>query len=98
MNVEAVSEQPFTSYRLLVGDFAVAEKLLKKLIKDVSTKALFAPAPTLLVHPVEMTEGGLSQVEERVFLELGLGAGGRKVRVHVGPELGDQGVIDKLDE
>lgn len=97
-NLEASSEQPFTSHRLLVGDFTTAERLLAKLVKDLIGSSWFAPSPSILVHPVEMVEGGLSQVEERLFLELGLGARGRKVKVYVGPELNDQAVIEKLGE
>ncbi|OGB24097.1 MAG: hypothetical protein A3I66_11545 [Burkholderiales bacterium RIFCSPLOWO2_02_FULL_57_36] len=76
----------------------VAEKLLKRLVKELVGNFWFAPAPCILVHAMEMTDGGLSQIEERTLLELGLGSGGRKVKVYVGPELSDQAVIDKLDE
>jgi len=37
-----------------------------------------------VIHPTEMVEGGLSEVEERVLRELALGAGARSVVVHVG--------------
>lgn len=97
-NLEAFPEQPFTSQRLLVGNFTNAEKLLAGSVKDMIGPGWFAPSPSILVHPVEMVDGGLSQVEERLFLELGYGARGRKVKVYVGPELSDQAVIEKLSE
>jgi hypothetical protein len=43
-----------------------------------------------------MVEGGLSAVEERVLLELAMGAGARRSAVHLGPELSDDGVRAKL--
>lgn len=96
--VERFSEPPFTSHRLLVGDFTTAEKLLAGSVKELVGRSWFALSPSILVHPVEMVDGGLSQVEERVFLELGYGARGRNVKVYVGPELNDQAVIEKLAE
>lgn len=95
-NLEAIAEQPFTSHRLLVGDFTSAEKLLSWMVKKIVGSSWLPMMPSILIHPVEMVEGGLSQVEERLFQELGLGARGGKVKVYVGPELSDQAVIDKL--
>lgn len=43
-----------------------------------------------------MTEGGLSMVEERIFLELGAGAGARHVKVHVGGRLSAQAAVALL--
>lgn len=97
-NLEAVSEKPFTTHRLLVGEFSNAEQLLTRLVKELNGSNWFALSPSILVHPLEMVDGGLSQVEERVFLELGLGARARAAKVYVGPELTDQAVISKLRE
>lgn len=77
----------FTTQRLLVGNFPEAEALLKRLLKEVASTGFFATAPRLVIQPLEMTEGGLSVVEERVFLELGAGAGARHVKLHVGEKL-----------
>jgi hypothetical protein len=49
------------------------------------------------MHPTELVEGGLSQVEERVLLELPRAGGAWKVVVHVGPVLDDAGVNQKLN-
>ena len=43
---------------------------------------------------MEMIDGGLSQVEERAFIELATGAGARKVVLWIGHELSDQEVIN----
>jgi hypothetical protein len=88
----------FTTTRLLVGDFKIAEELLTRLIKEVKSRGLFAAQPALLIQPLEMTEGGLSMVEERIFLELGAGAGARHVKLHVGPKLGQQAALAVINE
>ena len=87
---------PFTTTRLLVGEFKIAEALLKDLLKRVGLGGSLRPAPIALIHPAEMVEGGLSEVEERLFLELAMGAGARRAVVYVGPDLGDDAVRVKV--
>jgi MreB/Mbl protein len=88
---------PFTSQRLLVGDFTVAEQFLKYLVKKVAPTGWFTPSPKILIQPLEMIEGGLSQVEERALLELATQVGGRKVLVYCGAILSDKLVTEKLN-
>ena len=88
--------QPFTTQRMLVGNFSSAEKLLKEGMQQLGTGRWFAPAPIMLVHPTEMVEGGLSEIEERALSELAMGAGARKARLWVGHELSDQEVLEKI--
>lgn len=88
--------EPFTTTRLLVGDFNNAEKLLKVVLKKLYKDNWLAPSPIILIQPMEMFEGGLSAVEDRVLRELAFGAGGRKVIVWVGNELSDQEVVNKI--
>ena len=87
----------FTTTRLLVGQFKVAEELLTRLVRDVKSKGLFSVQPRLLLQLLEMTEGGLSEVEERVFLELGASAGARYVKVHIGPKLSQQAALAMIN-
>jgi len=96
-NNEIVSyaTEPFTTERLLVGDFTNAEKLLKEILKNLYKGSWLAPSPIIMIHPMEMVDGGLSPVEDRVLRELAFGAGGRKVTVWVGNELSDQEVVNK---
>jgi len=89
--------EPFTTTRLLVGEFAIAEKYLKDGIKKLHEGRWFAASPVIVIQPLEMIEGGLSQVEERVLRELAAGAGARKVFVWVGHELSDQEVIQRAN-
>ncbi|WP_298186266.1 hypothetical protein [uncultured Pseudomonas sp.] len=92
------ADPPFSNQRLLVADFAAAEHLLQRGIAQLLPKRFLRLSlpPQLLIQPLEHLEGGLSQVEERILLELGLGCGARKVRLHMGPELDSAGVLAKL--
>jgi hypothetical protein len=80
---------PFTTARLLVGQFREAASLLRKAVRELAGGRLFAASPVVVIHPTEMVDGGLSEVEERVLRELALGVGARSVVVHVGPALAD---------
>ena len=93
--VTLMSHEKFTTTRLLVGEFAIAEKLLTKGIKDLFQNSLFPPSPLVVIQPMEKTEEGLSQVEERILKELAAGAGARQVVVWVGDELSDDQVIQQ---
>jgi len=93
--VTLMSQRNFTTRRLLVGEYSVAEDLLSKGIKELFKGSLFASSPFIVIHPIEKTEDGLSQVEERLFRELAIGAGARDVVVWVGQELSDEQVQDK---
>ncbi|WP_415906185.1 hypothetical protein ACMXYX_14605 [Neptuniibacter sp. QD72_48] len=86
----ATPEQPFTTDRLLIGQFSVAEPVLKELVKVVMPRSFMKKSAQILIHPIDMVEGGLCEVEERVFTELGLGAGAFKVKLHVGEGLTDE--------
>lgn len=86
----------FTTTRLLVGGFREADVLLSKLVKDVGARSIFSRRPRLVIQPLEMTEGGLSMVEERIFLELGVSTGARVVKLHIGSRLSEQIAVQVL--
>ena len=88
-----VSQEPFTTQRLLVGSFSEAERALTQLLKRVLGQGIFAKKPKVVIHPMEKVEGGLSQIEDRIFRELALGAGALKLVVDTGPELTDSQAI-----
>ena len=94
---ETTPNPGFTTSRLLVGGFRVAQAALKEAMGRVMGKGLFAGSPSVVIHPLEMIDGGLSEIEDRVFRELALGAGAAKVVVWVGHELSDHEVKGKLD-
>ena len=91
----ATASPPFSHPRMLVGDFTAAEACLKALVEQARGSG-FALKTEVLVHPMEKLEGGLTQIESRVFRELALGAGASKVAVWSGDPLSDAEVIAKL--
>ena len=99
-NAEAVFEAqpPFTTPRLLIGQFLVAESLLKRALKQVTKSGFLSVSPQVVIQPLEMLDGGLSEVEERVLREVAIGAGASKVVVWVGPQLTDAEVKAKVKE
>lgn len=78
---------PFDHPRLLIADFSYAEKLLRYAIYRVYEKSILPRYPVLIIQPMEKTEGGINDIERRMYTELGLGAGARKVYVHDGAPL-----------
>jgi actin-like ATPase involved in cell morphogenesis len=84
-----MAEEPFSTERLLVGQFSVAERILKKAIKELYSRRWFAPSPVVIIQPMEKIAGGLSEIEERALRELAVAAGARKAVVWVGHELSD---------
>ena len=92
--IELSASSPFSTERLLIGEFTVAQTLLAKGIKIVMGKKFFAPI--ILMHPIEKIDGGLSQVEERVLKDLAIIAGAQKVVLWVGQELTDKDVLEKV--
>ena len=88
--------KPFSSNRMLVGNFTNATSLLKNEVKKNIKRSWFTPSPLILIHAAEMAEGGLSEVEERAIRELAAEAGARKVFVWDGHDLTDAEVIEKL--
>jgi len=83
------AEQPFTTERMLIGTFSVAEPLLTQLITNVTPRSFIRQSLRVVIQPMELIEGGLSEVEERILKELALAAGAFKVALHVGAELSD---------
>lgn len=88
---------PFSTERLLVGTFSNAEPALAQLVKRIVPKSLIRRRPQMVVHPTSKVEGGLSEVEERIFKELALGAGAIKAILHVGSVLTDEQVSNLLE-
>lgn len=92
-----VAQTPFTTARLLIGQFLVAEQALKGALKQLAKGRFLLASPHVVIHPMEMVDGGLSEIEERIFHEIAKGAGASKVVVWVGHELNDAEVREKLN-
>jgi len=75
----------FDHPRSLLADFAVAEKTLQLLVRQLAGKTLLKPV--LVLHPLEHLEGGLTQMERRGLYELCRCAGANKVHLWIGREL-----------
>lgn len=81
------ASNPFSHPRLLVNNFLKAEKVLQHGVRTVLKVKVLNPSPVIVIHPREKLEGGITDVECRLFRELCLGAGARAVHLHVGEEL-----------
>lgn len=84
-NVEVTN--PFSHPRLLIADFQKAEKILMHAVREVCARKFLPPSPRVVIQPMEKLEGGLTDIELRVFRELCIGAGAREVVVYVGSPL-----------
>ncbi|SOB76481.1 hypothetical protein SAMN04488490_2173 [Marinobacter sp. LV10R510-11A] len=89
--------EAFTTQRLLVGQFSIAERCLKDAISSMVGKSLIPKSVRVVVHPEEMVDGGLSEIEARLFKELCLSAGARKVAVWVGNPLSTRDLAKLLE-
>lgn len=93
-NIQVVN--PFSHPRVLFADFTVGEKLLQAIFREIHPSSLMPSFTTVVIHPMEKIEGGLTQIEVRAFLELAMNAGARKAAVHEGPELPRHGFESAL--
>ena len=91
------AEPPFTTARMLVGNFTAADQSLKAAMRTIMKGRFMLTKPRVIIQPLELIEGGLSEIEERVLHELARGAGASKVIGWVGAELSDAEVKQKLD-
>lgn len=95
LSLQRQASPGFSHPRMLVGDFSAAQACLKSLLAEARGAGLIL-STAVVIHPLENIEGGLSQVEERLFHELALGAGASKVVVWTGDPLSDAEVAAKL--
>lgn len=77
---------PFKHPRSFVGDFMVAQKVLMHGVREVHKDSL-RPSPRIIMHQLEKTEGGLTDIEARVLRELASGAGAREVLIYLGERI-----------
>src|SRR6266446_6328453 len=81
---EFSADDSFSNSRLLVASSTVAARVLRQGLRTVLPKV--GIAPVIVMHPLEMVEGGLSEVEERSLTEIAYAVGAREVYVFTGPE------------
>ncbi|MBE7380614.1 MAG: 1-pyrroline-5-carboxylate dehydrogenase [Leptolyngbya sp. SIO1E4] len=92
--VELQAEEPFTTERLLIGNFDSALSVTKAALKQVNLGKRRWVNPKVAIHPLAYTEGGLSPVEKRLFWELAASAQAVDARVWEGAELSDIQVVE----
>lgn len=85
-------EKPFTTVRMLVGEYIPYEMCFKKGLLKVRKKGFFSAGPSVVVHATEMNDGGLCEIERRILQEVALTAGAKRALVYEGPVLSDQEV------
>jgi rod shape-determining protein MreB and related proteins len=95
--VDRMAPQPFSHPRALLASFTIAESFLRSLVAELAG-GFFAIKPQIVLHPLERVDGGLTEIEERAFYELGVGAGAARVKVWSGAVLSDAEVLEKLKE
>jgi len=81
------SPVPFSTARLLVGQLHAAAACLEQAVKEAYGWSLPMMGPILLIHPCEMVEGGLSEVEDHTLRELAFMAAADKVAIWTGNSL-----------
>ena len=86
---ETKRDMTHASPRMLVADFTMTQHQLKEIVKSVRRGIR---APQILMHPMECIEGGVTQVEFRVFVELGMSCGASKTAVYSGPPLAGESI------
>ena len=94
-SVQRHANPAFSSQRKLVDNFAAALQCLKAALSEARGSG-FVLSTTVVIHPLEKIDGGLTQVEERLLRELAIGAGASKVIVWVGAPLSDAEVMLKI--
>ena len=85
---------PFQHPRSFIGDFFLAEKIIQHGVFEIH-KSRIRPAPRIIMHQLEKTEGGLTSIEDRVLRELAVGAGAREVVIYLGGKINTS--IDSFD-
>lgn len=87
----------FSNTRLAIAHFQTCETLLKQAITRVQSKSILQKL-TLVMHQQDMNDGGLCEIEERILLEIGYGAGASKVFIWQGEPLNADLIAQKVYE
>jgi len=94
--VKEESNVPFSNSRLIIAEFLTAENFLKKVFSKLKNDYKIKRYDTILVHPMELNEGGISEVEKRVLMESFERVGARRILFWEGKELSNRQVLKKL--
>lgn len=87
LEIIETSALPFSSDRLVLSDYLVAESFIISLIEKLSQQKKITKRIQFYIQVMEKMEGGISPVEERSFLDLGEHCGGYKIIISDNPAL-----------
>lgn len=94
--IEEIPAEPFSTRRLLVGEFQPFSQCLRTAMAAVWSRSLLHRRPDILMQPMEMHEDGFCEIERRILQEGALCAGAGKALVHEGAEMNNDAVIARL--
>lgn len=97
--IEKTASTAFSNERIILGDYLVAEEFLKGIIQELIPKKTFSTRFTFILHPLELTEGGLTEVEKRAMRDSAIHVGANEVYISESPiELTPQEVLDNMEK
>ncbi len=80
--VSQSAENDFSSIRNVVSNFNNANQTIGSVLKEMNINTSFwRPRTKILIQQLEVTEGGLSDIEKRALRDLGEMAGGNQVYI-----------------
>ena len=99
-SIKRESNKPFSSERLLIADFHVAEEFIRSLIDELLSDAgFFSSGIVIIIQAMELYEGGLSSVERRTYRDLGEHLGASTTILCDGSEtITNQGALARLEK
>lgn len=71
---------------MVLANFIAAEELIIEILDEIYLGKRVRPSLKVLIQPMELCEGGLSQVEEAAFNDLAEHIGGKYVFIHPNQE------------
>jgi hypothetical protein len=93
VTIERTSDVPFSNARMVLANFKSADIFIRGILDEIYAGQRLAPSIKILIQPMEKLEGGISQVEDRSFSDLGMQLGGKSVFIHSTQEdLDDAGI------
>ena len=85
---------PFIYPHSLLSDFAIAESIIKGMMRNLFKDRWLQPSPIVVLHPCFDPQGGFTQGEIGALRELPIGSGSSRVVLWHGRELTDEELIE----
>ena len=78
------SKEKFSNSRVLLGEFEIAENFLKNIITELTKDSFLTPSLKVIIHQMELTEGGLSSTEKRALRDSFLHLNSKHIFIYEG--------------